>query len=159
MSVSSLKDKVNDFVIEKLKDYKVNVRGSKVIHDTILGTNMFYPHEIAVLDSPILQRLRRISQVDVVSLVWPSGNHNRFEHSLGVTVIGDKFIRSLYSKGLVKDLESNLYHIRMAGILHDCGHGPFSHMSEMIFQHCEDLKEERKNDPKLKVTNPNAHEY
>lgn len=158
MSVSSLKDKVNDFVIEKLKDYKVNVRGSKVIHDTILGTNMFYPHEIAVLDSPILQRLRRISQVDVVSLVWPSGNHNRFEHSLGVTVIGDKFIRSLYSKGLVKDLESNLYHIRMAGILHDCGHGPFSHMSEMIFQHCEDLKEERKNDPKLKVTNPNAHE-
>ncbi|TYO94789.1 HD domain-containing protein [Desulfallas thermosapovorans] len=156
--MGSLRDKVNAFVEEKLRNYKVNVRGNKVIHDTILGTNLFYAHEIAVLDSPILQRLRRISQVDVVSLIWPSGNHNRFEHSLGVAIIGDKFIRSLAEKGLVKNFSEELYCIRMAGILHDCGHGPFSHMSEMLFQHCDDLKEEKKSDPKLAATNPNAHE-
>lgn len=156
--MGSLRERVNTFVMECLKDYTGNVRGNKVIHDTILGTNIFYAHEIAVLDSPILQRLRRISQVDVVSLVWPSGNHNRFEHSLGVAVIGDKFVRSLDNKGLVENFQLQLYHIRMAGILHDCGHGPFSHMSELIFENCEDLREEKKYDPKLKATNPNAHE-
>jgi len=82
-----------------LKDYKPqHVRGPKVIHDTILGSNLFLAHEIAVLDLPLLQRLRRINQVDVVSLVFPSGNHNRFEHSLGVAVIAEKIVSAIYRK-------------------------------------------------------------
>lgn len=164
--MGNLRDAVNEFTSEILKDYgPLKIRGPKVIHDTILGTNLFYAHEIAVIDSPLIQRLRRINQVDVVSLVWPSGNHNRFEHSLGVTVIADKFFNALFKKPETKekinnlgDFENMLYHVRMAGLLHDCGHGPFSHMSESIFKRLDDIKEVMDSDPKLQVTNPNAHE-
>lgn len=160
MLLGELRNKVNTWVGECLADYSSNVRGNKVIHDTILGTNQFYQHEISVIDSPILQRLRRISQVDVVSLVWPSSNHNRFEHSLGVATIGHKFVAALNSKGIIPDKEYKqcIYNIRMAGILHDTGHGPFSHMSEAIFKHCEDMRKEIEEDHKLKATAPNPHE-
>lgn len=161
-----LKNRINEFVKEKLADYRPSeVRRPKVIHDTVLGTNSFHKHEIAVMDSPIVQRLRRISQVDVVSLVWPSGNHNRFEHSLGVAVIADKFLRALHTKEgnaetfkALGDVDELLNHVRMAGILHDCGHGPFSHMSEEIYRNYNDLKEEKEEDLKLKKADPNPHE-
>lgn len=172
--MGSLKNKVNEFTHEMLKGYSpMEVRGPKVIHDSILGTNQFYAHEIVVIDSPLIQRLRRISQVDVVSLVWPSGNHNRFEHSLGVSVIADRMTTALFSKEDTKNKIAELteskredlcpqdfvkYHARMAGILHDCGHGPFSHISEVIYSRLDDIKEEMKTDAKLKVTNPSAHE-
>jgi len=164
--LGSLRIKVNDHVHQQLKDYgPLKVRGPKVIHDTILGTNQFHAHEIAVIDSPLIQRLRRISQVDVVSLVWPSGNHNRFEHSLGVAIIADKFIKALFNKTETRDKlqsidsqESITHHVRMAGLLHDCGHGPFSHMSESIFKSLNDMRDEIDSDEKLATTDPNAHE-
>ena len=169
-----LTDRVNNFTYDMLKNYEPKkVRRPKVIHDSVLGTNQFYAHEIAVIDSPMIQRLRRISQVDVVSLVWPSGNHNRFEHSIGVTVIADRMVTALFKNEelnekleiLTKDKTKNLtpyefvlYHVRMAGILHDCGHGPFSHISEAIYCRLDDMKDEMRSDEKLKVTQPNAHE-
>lgn len=165
--MSNIKDKLNSYLTDILNDYgPQRVRGPKVIHDTILGTNEFYAHEIPIIDSPLLQRLRRINQVDVVSLVWPSGNHNRFEHSLGVTVIADKYVNALLKKNETRkkiqeiepDLKSVLLHVRMAALLHDCGHGPFSHMSESIFGNLDDLRDEIEKDPKLIVTNPNPHE-
>lgn len=137
MQLDDLKTRVNDYVKFQLNEYKPSpIKSPKVIHDPILGTNAFRPHEIMVLDSPILQRLRRISQVDVVSLVFPSGNHNRFEHSLGVTVIASKLVRALMNNEVLQagtNCDDLLNHVRMAGILHDCGHGPFSHMSEDIY--------------------------
>ncbi|MCR4442088.1 MAG: hypothetical protein QHH10_07865 [Peptococcaceae bacterium] len=94
-----LKDAVEEYVSTQLKYYKPqHVRAPKVIHDSIWGSNLFMPHEIAILDLPIVQRLRRISQVAVASLVYPSGNHNRFEHSLGVAVIGEQLVNGLYRK-------------------------------------------------------------
>ncbi|PKM80490.1 MAG: hypothetical protein CVU89_13130 [Firmicutes bacterium HGW-Firmicutes-14] len=166
--MSSLKDTVEAYVKSRLENYTPSlVRAPKVIHDTILGSNLFYPHEIAVLDIPLLQRLRRINQVDVVPLVFPSGNHNRFEHTLGVAVISEKLIKALFARidnleeiGLERfnntDLAFHycLYHIRMAAIMHDCGHGPFSHMSEQVYRHFEDLKEEKKTNPKLNGASP-----
>ncbi|HCF49928.1 MAG TPA: hypothetical protein DER60_06580 [Syntrophomonas sp.] len=86
-----LEAKVNDFVEEKLSKYKPNnITAPKIIHDSILGSNIFLPHEVVVLDMPIVQRLRRISQVDLVPYVFPSGNHNRFEHTLGVTTLSGR---------------------------------------------------------------------
>lgn len=85
--MSELKDKVEKYVKDYLKEYTpIKIRAPKVIHDPILGSNLFSAHEIAVLDLPLIQRLRRISQVDLASLVFPSANHNRFEHTLGVAV-------------------------------------------------------------------------
>ena len=151
--VIPVKDSVEKLVQFYLNDYKPqHVRAPKLIHDTILGSNLFYPHEIAVLDSPLLQRLRRIGQVDIVPLVFPSGNHNRFEHTLGVTVIADKLARALRKKLREKRRETKDYFldieiddniiktVRLAAILHDCGHGPMSHISEEVFKHCNDLE-------------------
>ena len=86
-----IEEKVNDYVESQLSGYRHKfVHSPKIIHDTILGSNIFRPFEIALIDLPIIQRLRRINQVDVVPLVFPSGNHNRFEHTLGVTVISEQ---------------------------------------------------------------------
>lgn len=160
--MSQLKERVNEYVSFMLHDYRPQmVRGSKVIHDTILGSNLFLAHEIAVLDLPLLQRLRRINQVDVVSLVFPSGNHNRFEHTLGVTVIAEKMVAAIFRKvreGKINKVDFDedyvLRHVRMAAILHDCGHGPFSHMSEEIYKYCDDYLEEKRTNPVLGGASP-----
>jgi len=72
-----LKEEVEKYVTKQLPDYKLlHIRAPKVIHDTVWGSNLFMPYEVALLDLPLIQRLRRISQVAVASLVYPSGNHN-----------------------------------------------------------------------------------
>lgn len=163
--MSRLRENVEKYVQSSLSNYEsLQVRATKVIHDTILGSNLFYPHEIAVLDLPLLQRLRRINQVDVVTLVFPSGNHNRFEHTLGVAVIGEKLVTALFRKvyegscsvEIGHDHKYVFNHVRMAAILHDCGHGPFSHISEQVYKHCDDLAYEKENNPRLEGAS--AHE-
>lgn len=135
-----LKEEVNKYVDGIFIKYEhQKVEYPKAIHDTVLGTNYFEPYEVAFLDSPIVQRLRRISQTDVASFVFPSGNHNRFEHTLGVATIAGKFVDALFRRNselfakykLGKDY---IYqHCRVASILHDVGHGPFSHLTEQIY--------------------------
>lgn len=153
--MSSLKQAVNDHVYEILRIHSHRrVTRPKVIHDTVLGTNVFEAHEIAILDLPLLQRLRRICQVDVVSLVFPSSNHNRFEHTLGVSVIADKMVHSLARKTDLIDRDFDSKHVRLAAIMHDCGHGPFSHMSEQIYRDFEDIKQEQSENIELEHANP-----
>lgn len=159
-SLSELRERVNLYVKAQLHNYTPPlIKSPKVIHDSILGTNIFYPHEIVILDSPLLQRLRRISQVDVVPLVFPSGNHNRFEHSLGVTVIADKLVQAVSAKGVItgEEIDNLRLHVRLAGILHDCGHGAFSHMSEDIHKNYPDLLQEREENREL-YGDAKAHE-
>jgi len=165
-----LKEEVEKYVTNQLPDYKLlHIRAPKVIHDTVWGSNLFMPHEVALLDLPLVQRLRRISQVAVASLVYPSGNHNRFEHSLGVAVIGEQLVNALFQKieegqkkGLkpFTDVQVNkdfvLTHVRIAAIMHDCGHGPFSHLSEKIYEKFDDLLKVKKEDPAL--SKASAHE-
>jgi len=129
---------INEYVCNLLKGYSYSrIARSKVIHDTVHGTHLFHPYEIAFLDLPIVQRLRRISQTDVTSFVFPSGNHNRFEHTVGTAVVAGLMIDSVFQKsGTVLPLDRRDYaynNCRIAAILHDCGHGPFSHLSEQIF--------------------------
>lgn len=152
--MARLADAIDTFVKGQLYGVVApRIRGPKVIHDTVLGSNRFFPWEIAILDLPFMQRLRRVSQCDVVSLVFPSGNHNRFEHTLGVTVIADKLARAVRTGALTQDSQSfdddMILHIRLAAILHDVGHGPLSHQSESIFRNCEDFVEEKSQNPKL----------
>lgn len=72
MKPTSLEDAVDAFVNESLSHYTPLARGPKVIHDPILGTNVFSQEEVAVMDLPLVQRLRHISQTDVASLVYPA---------------------------------------------------------------------------------------
>ncbi|GAB3037626.1 HD domain-containing protein [Natronobiforma cellulositropha] len=79
-----------------------------------------------LLDTPALQRLRRISQLGTVSMVYPSANHTRFEHSLGVYHLACLALEHLGIGG--KQAER----VQAAALLHDVGHGPFSHNVEDV---------------------------
>ena len=98
------------------------------IHDFI----RVYEHELSIIDDPLFQRLRRIRQLTGAHLTYPAAQHTRFEHSLGVMHIASQAGHSLYEKEILKldDIEI----LRLAGLLHDIGHGPFSHLFEEIIQ-------------------------
>ncbi|MFB6220585.1 MAG: HD domain-containing protein [Halolamina sp.] len=79
-----------------------------------------------LLDTPAVQRLRHVKQLGTVQLVYPSANHTRFEHSLGVYHLADRALEEMGVDGI--DAER----VRAAAMLHDVGHGPFSHNIESL---------------------------
>ena len=83
-----------------------------------------------LLDTPQVQRLRRIAQLGTVKLVYPSANHTRFEHSLGVYHLASRALEHLSIEGVQAE------RIRAAAMLHDIGHAPFSHnVEELLHRH------------------------
>ncbi|WP_254768305.1 HD domain-containing protein [Salinilacihabitans rarus] len=79
-----------------------------------------------LLDTPAVQRLRGIKQLGTVSLVYPSANHTRFEHSLGVYHLACEALDGLGVGGVEAE------RVQAAALLHDVGHGPFSHNLEAL---------------------------
>jgi HD superfamily phosphohydrolase len=78
----------------------------------------------ALLDTPAVQRLRRVRQLGTVSYVYPSANHTRFEHSLGVYHLAARALDHLGVAGVAAE------RVEAAALLHDVGHGPYSHNVE-----------------------------
>ncbi len=103
----------------------------KVSRDPIYGEIKLYPFELLLVDSKPLQRLRRLSQLAGAEAPYPSATHNRFSHSLGVM-----YLSGVYSEHLYED-ESKISLLRLAGLLHDIGHGPFSHQfDDVVYKEC-----------------------
>jgi len=98
------------------------------IHDFV----RVYDNELKIIDTPIFQRLRRIRQLSGAHLIYPGAQHTRFEHSLGVMHIASMAGQALAEKGVVSF--DDIQNLRLAGLLHDIGHGPFSHLFEEIFE-------------------------
>lgn len=102
----------------------------KIVNDPIYGF-ITIPNSLIydLIQHPYFQRLRRISQMGLSYLVYPGAHHTRFHHALGSMHIMQKAIQTLLSKGVVitKDEE---YALLIAILLHDIGHGPFSHAME-----------------------------
>jgi len=96
--------------------------------------------EHQIIDTPVFQRLRRIKQLSGAHLTYPGAQHTRFEHSLGVLHIASMAASSLNSKGLMST--DNIQNIRFAALLHDIGHGPFSHLFEEVLQRKKQSHEE-----------------
>jgi HD superfamily phosphohydrolase len=94
---------------------------TKVVRDPLHDYIGLTAHEVSIIDSPLFQRLRRISQLGQAELVYPTATHSRFEHSLGVMSVSAKMAHRLR----LTEAETRL--VRLAGLLHDIGHGPFSH--------------------------------
>lgn len=98
----------------------------KHIRDPLYGYIELNDAEQSIVDTPQFQRLRRIRQVGLSNLVYPGATHTRFQHSLGVMHNAGKFGESLNLQ------EERIQELRIAGLLHDSGHGPFSHASEVV---------------------------
>ena len=139
--VADFNRKAEEFVAGLMKDYRPADYGAgKVVHDCVWGTVTFYPWELRIIDSPLLQRLRRINQLGLAEMTYPSAQHSRFEHTLGVAAVLSKMISSINqdenlsareNKRLIPD--ANIYKLRMAALLHDVGHCFFSHVSESVY--------------------------
>ena len=119
----------------------------KVIHDPVWGTMKFYPWELQVLDSPLLQRLRNINQLGLAVLTYPSAHHSRFEHTLGVIALVTRMTDSIndnYGHGIGSDQRiisfADMYKLRLAALLHDVGHSFFSHLSERMYGDTAEFK-------------------
>ena len=79
-----------------------------------------------LIETPAVQRLRRVRQLGTVSYVYPSANHTRFEHSLGVYHLATRALNHLELSG------SAAKRVQAAALLHDVGHGPYSHNVEGV---------------------------
>lgn len=114
------------------------VRDNKVFRDALWGFNLYYKHEISVIDSPLFQRLRGIHQTALARYTYPSATHTRFQHSLGATSLVEKILTSLQKKQIecrgAPIGDTQWIEARLAALLHDVGHGPFSHGSEEYFK-------------------------
>ena len=159
-SLTVLRTEIEQFVAEFLPTPEsIQKIGPKVVHDGLWGTLRLEPHEVALLDTPLVQRLRHLRQTGLTFLTFPSTTHSRFEHTLGVVLqvmkLGDALLRPVLEQN--KDdgrlTQDHVRQMRLAALLHDIGHGPFSHTSEMVYGDAPALKEFKKGHPRA-----NPHE-
>ena len=110
----------------------------KIIRDPIHGFVKLSEWEQRIVGHRVFQRLRRIRQLALTEMVYPGACHSRFEHSLGVmhvaTMMFDRLRPQLEAAGELgfsrNDLDRARVIVRLAALLHDVGHGPFSHSGE-----------------------------
>jgi len=94
----------------------------KSVRDPLYGFIHLSEREAALIATPFMHRLTRIKQLAHTYLVYPSAVHTRFEHSLGVLHMADKLCTCFEIEAERREV------IRCASLLHDIGHGPFSHI-------------------------------
>ncbi|MBP3776622.1 MAG: HD domain-containing protein [Prevotella sp.] len=109
--------------------------GYKIINDPVFGfikirKGLLYD----IVQHPLFQRLNRINQLGLASVVYPGARHTRFQHSLGALYLMTEAVKSLIEKG-VYIFDSEAEAVKAAILMHDIGHGPFSHVLENTLIH------------------------
>ncbi len=102
----------------------------KMIMDPVHGDIGLSELETKIIDTPAFQRLRRLKQLGFASLVYPNASYSRFAHSLGVLHIASRVAEVFERKKLID--EDAVKKLRIAALLHDIGHYPYSHLMEYI---------------------------
>lgn len=108
---------------------------SKIINDPVFGfikipRGLLYD----IVQHPLMQRLNRIKQLGLASVVYPGAQHTRFQHSLGAFHLMSEAITALTQKGNFI-FDSEMEAVEAAILMHDIGHGPFSHVLENTLIH------------------------
>lgn len=134
---------LEDWAEEQLKPYIERIqalpslrdKAGKEINDAVWRTISLSPFEVLILDSPLVQRLRRVRQLGVVHWIYPSAGHSRLEHSLGavhqVQRLLDSLNRDAGDRNTLTVEWVNL--LRLTALVHDIGHGLMSHVVENSF--------------------------
>ncbi|XP_057984214.1 uncharacterized protein LOC131168637 [Malania oleifera] len=112
-----------------------DLRFSKHVHDNVHGNIYLDPLFLKFVDTEQFQRLRDLKQLGIAHLVYPGAVHSRFEHSLGVYWLAGEAVHKLKGQhGLELAIDRfDVKSVKLAGLLHDVGHGPFSHLFERDF--------------------------
>ena len=157
MPLERLKNKIEEFVDEHLPNKPPKPKNrNKIIHECIWGTHLFYENEIILLGTPLLQRLRRIHQTGFAYYTFPTAVHSRFDHTLGTVTQCSRLAKELQSKqGNL--MEGLLIPLRLSALLHDCGHGIFSHTSEELYGLLDEMQEATKEGAEFE-NEPKPHE-
>ncbi|HET7422077.1 MAG TPA: HD domain-containing protein [Gemmatimonadales bacterium] len=113
----------------------------EIIRDPLWDNIRLDRSALLALDTPAMQRLRYVRQVGHAFLVYPGATHTRFEHALGAYHLTKRALASLEERGeLARVAEDECVAVRLAALLHDIGHYPFSHaLEEAGFPHHEAL--------------------
>lgn len=168
MSMTDLKSKrsyieisndVNNFVQAKLDGYSTRGVEAKTIHDPIWGSTEYNEWEMQLIDSPLIQRLRNISQVGLAVLTYPAARHSRFEHTLGVVAATKRLVDRINVNCENFSINQNVKNkLVLAAIMHDVGHCFYSHLSESIYGNLKDLVDLRKDVKEVLGVKPKPHE-
>lgn len=133
---SKLNDQQARHLLGILKKYKIHPYDSKdkIVADMVHGQMSVHPLLMKIVDTPQFQRLRYIKQLGCLSHVYPTGNHTRFEHSIGTSHIAGLFMEHLSRQRSLHITNADKLCVQIAGLCHDLGHGPFSHMFEEVIE-------------------------
>lgn len=126
--IKKLQDQVSAWVEQQFRGWiPTVVKTPKVVRDPIHQFIWLEPYEVAIWDTPVVQRLRHIHQTALAYLVYPGANHTRFEHSLGTVEVAQRMLDAIARWHTVD--EGVRVHVRLAALLHDVGHVLFSHLN------------------------------
>ena len=104
----------------------------KQIYDPIHGFIDITPLMQYIIDTREFQRLRYLKQLGAVHFVYPSATHTRFEHSIGVSHLAFIMSNHLFKDEIIPETNYPISELtRVAGLIHDIGHGPFSHLYDV----------------------------
>ncbi|MGH0171308.1 UNVERIFIED_CONTAM: hypothetical protein FKN15_061259 [Acipenser sinensis] len=106
----------------------------KIFNDPIHGHIELHPLLVRIIDTPQFQRLHYIKQLGGAFFVFPGASHNRFEHSIGVGYLAGRLVQVLHERQPELQIsQRDMLCVQIAGLCHDLGHGPFSHLFDGKF--------------------------